>query len=231
MRQRERHLACCAALSVAALAIASAAEAQQALCIQPVAPSEIRISSEYNEPCAIISEVANNCHVLQAGILSHVTWWGGPLDAGPVTPGAAQPPPQRFNLRFYGDAGCKPGAPIVEYLDVIPEITLVSTDSLSAPLYRYEMEVNVPVGVGTFWFAPQQIIMICPPQGGRGGDGGDFGPTLCGCMYRSPTHGYPAWTAVTEIVGAPWEASQRFEYMIATPDARSSWGTLKSLYR
>jgi hypothetical protein len=217
---------CLAALPIALLAAQSVHASGLLLCRQPPTPSEIRVSSEYNIPCNIISEVANDCYVSRFGVITKAVWWTGPIGAASLSATTM------YNLRFYKDNSCQPGTPIAEYLGVNPLVTVAGVDSTGASLYRCEYDVSVPVSTGKFWFGAQMIVDMCPPQGGRGGDGGDGpdGPP-CGCAYRSPTSGYPNWTPVSVIVGRSWEASQEFEIAYPVPIDENNWGALKALYR
>lgn len=217
-----------ATLPVDALASPAAIRsATQPICTQPVVLEEVKVVSEISAAGAIETEVANECSIPAEGRIVKVTWWGGWVDG--VPPGE---PTLDFNLRFYEDAGCQPGALIQEYLNVTPTSVAVGTDGLGYPTYRYEMVVDFSFGPGVLWTAPQAIIDFYPPQHGRQGNGGDLAKLLCDSAYRNPSGGYPEWTPVAAVIGRSWEASQEIEFVAGpTPIAPSRWGLLKNLFR
>jgi hypothetical protein len=198
------------------------------ICVQPIVLDEPKVSSEINPHLDLESEVASSCSVPEDGTITTVIWWAGYLD-DPV----GISPVETFNLRFYTDLACTPDQVTAELLNQTPLSSYEGVGPLGYPTYRYELDVDVPVTEGIFWFSAQGIIDGYPPKHGRGGDGGDkTDREPCPSLYRSADSGFPIWTPVSEVIGSPWIASHEFEYTPdSVPTSMDSWGALKSIYR
>jgi hypothetical protein len=138
--------------------------------------------------------------------IGHATWWGGYFDNSSPCQGIATP---GFNLRFYADAGCAPGAVIADL-----SITQFTEESVGCqagqyPLYKWGADVNVALTIGTkYWFGAQMKDHAFPPQAGRLASMGVVG---CESMFKSAFFGFPDWTLVEDVFGETYDASQEFD--------------------
>jgi hypothetical protein len=199
------------------------------LCLQPLDIESDKVPSEVNETYDIHAEVAGDCWTDGPGTMTRVVWWGGYIDGDP-----GDPPVTTFDIRFYTDSGeCTPDSLIAGLFAQPPVITYIGDDPNGYPTYMYELELDVDMPEGKFWFSVQGRTDQYPPLHGRAGDGGDIGGT-CETVFRGDYFGieYPEWTPIRDVVGGDWTASQFFEFRPGTtPVEPSTWGATKGLYR
>ncbi len=181
-------------------------------------------SSEQILAYGLESEVAND-FMIDGAVITRATWWGGYYG----TDGCNQPYPPGFNLRFYDDADCLPGALVafVQVTDFTQE--LVDCVCEQYPIYRWSARLDVALTPSTrWWFGAQMMDHTFPPQAGRLAA---FTVTGCESAFKGAYFGYPDWSPCDQVFGVPFDASQEFECEHPTPAARSTWGAIRAMYR
>ena len=188
---------------------------RETVCIQPGMLDAVKIPAD-------TTEVANDCEVPDARRVIQAIWWGGYTEWEQGDPDITS-----FDVRFYSNIACTPDMLLAEYLSATPDTTQLGDCMDSLPCFRYELDVDVDVPAGSFWFS----VMVAaddrgryPPKWGRLGDDLDQG---CFTVWR--VAGGDEW----EVPPLPpdSDASQAFEVEEATPAGETSWGSIKQLYR
>jgi hypothetical protein len=162
-------------------------------------------SSEILIEFGIETELAND-FVPTEPVITHVTWWGGYYENEiPCEPGIPNP---GFNLGFWEEDNCKPGALITEL-----SVTDYTEESIGCqagwPLYKYEADVTINVVPGNrYWFCAQMKGHDFPPQWGRLQSHLIVG---CGSQWRSEYFGEPDWIGACSIIFEECDFSQEFE--------------------
>ncbi len=181
-------------------------------------------SSEQILQFGLETEIAND-FVPTLPLITHATWWGGywnnsaPCDPGIPTPG--------FNLEFFEDASCVPGALIanISAIDFTEEFLVCQQGYY--PMYEWSSDVTVSVTPGDrYWFCPQLKDHPFPPQCGRLSTESIRG---CDSMFRSVYFSHPDWTPACDP--DCYDFSQEFEGSEATPARVTTWGQIKALAR
>lgn len=185
-----------------------------------------KVVSEIVENPPIDAEVAAICGLGEGEQLTHITWWGGPVGQEPENPVTA------FNVRFYTNLDCTPDSLITEF-PAWPLITPMGVGPDSLPIYRYDLNLTLPLPPGLFWAVIQGHIVTSPPEdGSKGGPTGPPGRAGCVSMFRSAYHDHPDWTPIPDMLGWPWVAASEFGIGSApTPIVPLTWGRVKSIYR
>ncbi len=186
--------------------------AREAVCNQPgvLGSEKVRADS---------TEVANDCSAGSSRIV-RASWWGGYLAWQP-----GQSHVTCFDVRFYDDAVCSPASLIAAYTDAVAETTRVGADPEGRPCFRYDLDVDVTVGPGSFWLSIQTGCRHRdPPKWGRLGD-----EVLDGCPSLLKPESEGTWELPPTF--PDWEASQAFETGEPTPARETAWGRLRILYR
>jgi hypothetical protein len=182
-------------------------------------------SSEIISRFDLESEIAND-FVVGDQLITKVTWWGGQYG---TTSCELEWPVPGFNLRFYEDDNCAPGALLVELsITDFTEEFLVCGNNGFYPYYKYSADISVPVTPGVrYWFSAQ---FQDHPFPGQGGMMTTVAVIDCESMFRSDFFGFPVWTPSSVVWAAPYDFGQEFECG-ATATRSSTWGGIKSLYR
>jgi hypothetical protein len=167
---------------------------------QPVDLNGSRISSELITTYGLESEVACDFTSATDTRVTKIAWWGGSFNSD-----TQDPPPTVFNIYFYDDSSCEPGALLEEFPEVEPTVTAAGTDGEGFPTYKYETYVNLAITGGeTYWVVVQADDHSYPPQWGWHQAGSVQG---CTSMVRSDYFGYQTWTAASTPAGEPWDGS------------------------
>jgi hypothetical protein len=104
------------------------------------------------------------------------------------------------------------------------ETTRVGLDPQGWPCFQYALNVDVPVGPGSFWMSVQTGCRYPdPPKWGRLGD-----EVLDGCFSLSQT--VPG-TWDPPLSFPDWDASQAYEIDDPSPAQQTTWGCLRLIYR
>ncbi len=185
-------------------------------------------SSEIAGQLGVETELANDFLPVDSGLITLARWWGGSWGGNGCGDHHLS---STWNLRFYDDSGCLPGALLAEYVvgDFAGE-TFIYCQNGFYPIFVYEASVSVPVTASVqLWF------------GAQAGDHGTIEPfmgrlaaaavTGCDTAFRSAYYGYPNWVAAETVFGVPYDASQEFECELADPILPVSWGSLRTLFR
>lgn len=185
-------------------------------------------TSEVISTVGIETELANDFYFTSEASIGRARWWGGYYcnnncdDIGHAT---------HWNLRFYSDAGCAPGAVLHEFLEVPSAETFVHCQEHGYPVFSYEASLcGVVAAANTlYWFSAQACDHTYPPQVGRLASADVVG---CDTMFRSVFYGYPDWTPAIDVFGIAFDASQEFEYTLGgggaccLPDGSCVWSEM-----
>jgi hypothetical protein len=178
-------------------------------------------SSEQILSLGLDSEIANDfAWPPNAGGIGTTVWWGAffnnstPCASGIVTPG--------FNLRFYSDDGCRPGAIAADL-----SITDFTEESIGCragvyPLFEWSTTTVVNIVEGLYWFAPQMRDHAFAPQAGRLASASVVG---CESVFRSAYFGFPDWTPVIDAFGVEVDFSQGFGGDPSSPEGACCIGS------
>lgn len=204
------------------------ASAQEACWSEPLDLHTFLIRSDVIDLYDVDMEVAND-FVMQAGSARIVLarWWGGYVEQ-------AYYEAEGFSLRFYAENPtdpCLPGSLSAEFIVAgNAGETFVGYDPFYDPIYAYEAEVSFDVVPGVrYWFVCQAANHPMPPN--LWGRIGASQVTGCESAFRSAYFGYPNWTAVSDLTGEPWDASQEFVCESPTATVPITWGRIRGLYR
>jgi hypothetical protein len=184
------------------------------------------ISSNVVSQFGLESEIANDFVIDHDATIIQARWVGGYYCFVPGDPLLSS-----FNLRFYDDAGCVPGAVIAEI--IIPNNaneTFVDDQDGCAWLCSYWYDIEVPVSAGVmYWFGAQGGDHAFPPQWGRLSTLEIIG---CQSRFKSAFFGYPDWTLIEDMEGIDVAKDFHQEFVCGEPVAAipRTWGSIKSLY-
>ena len=182
-------------------------------------------SSELIDMFGLESEIAND-FVVDGELITKATWWGDQYGTALCAP---EWPTPGFNLRFYEDDNCAPGALVAELpATEFTEEFLTCGNNGFYPYYVYSADISVPVTSGVrYWFGAQFMDHPFPGQGGRMST---VSITGCESVFKSVFFEFPDWTPVHVVFDAAYDFGQEFECGV-TPTRPGSWGKIKSLYR
>ncbi len=182
-------------------------------------------SSEIINLFELESEIAND-FVLDGNIITKATWWGGEYGTSRC---ALEWPTPGFNLRFYEDDNCRPGAMIAELsVTEFTEEFLTCGNNGFFPYYKYSADISVPINPGTrYWFGAQFQDHPFPGQGGRMST---VSITDCESAFKSAFFEFPDWTPINLVFGTAYDFGQEFECGVTATKA-TTWGEIRSLYR
>jgi hypothetical protein len=184
-------------------------------------------SSEVIGAFGLETELANDFLPNAGGYIDNARWWGGYYNYIPGDPLVCD-----FNLRFYDDAGCVPGAVICEYIIVSNNANETFIyDQFGFPVYEYNWDMCCPVAQDNlYWFVAQAGDHPFPPQWGRLEAAG--GVQLCDTVFRSAFFSYPDWVPAVDVFLVSFDCSQEFTCVdgCGTAIERKSWGKIKALF-
>ncbi len=169
------------------------------------------LMSEINAVYGTETEVANDFYSSAQTTILEAVWWGV------YENGEGEPNVTAFNLRFYSDAGGVPGSIVAEYLESTPTWTIdVGQGPEGARVYEYHASVSADIGVGSYWFSAQACDHAIPPSWFHLAAGQVTGYQS---TFRSEAYGYPDWIRIEDLIGVPFDASQRFYTTPPVPGA------------
>ena len=185
-------------------------------------------SSEIISAIGIETEIVNDFYFTGDYWIERVTWWGGYWNGnGCGDIGVAT----YWNLRFYDDGGCCPSTVLEEYVAAYGSETFVYCQAGIYPIFEYLACPEVwCMGNTLYWFSAQATDHAFPPQVGRIASAEVIS---CDSVFRSLYFGYPDWTPCIDVFGVPYDASQQLDdfICIGVSTERTTWGSLKALYR
>ncbi len=183
-------------------------------------------SSEVIGQLALETEIANDFYLPWDYWICVARWWGGYYnnngcgDVGIAT---------NWNVRFYDDGGCVPLTLLNETLGAFANETSVYCQDGFYPIFRYEVDVSMPITGNTlYWFGAQAADHAFPPQCGRVASGSVVG---CDTVFKSAYFSYSDWTPGIDVFGVAFDASQEFVIGCIVPTVTTTWGAVKGLYR
>ena len=206
---------------------------------EPADLNGLLASSEQILSFDLESEWANDFVLTDGHYVGVASWWGVYYN-NPV-PCYAGMTAQGFNLRFYEDAGCLPGATVADLSITSFQEESMGCEAQAYPIFKWTVYLSdIVTGDGVYWCGVQMKDHGFPPQFGRLASGGVVG---CESVFKSAYFGYPDWTQATSVFGVAVDCSQEFDCMICSgssgvdePTAtrateKASWGRVKALYR
>jgi hypothetical protein len=184
-------------------------------------------TSELIDDFGLESEIAND-FLVGGDLITKAIWWAG--EYNPMYPCRQTWPTPGFNLRFYEDEGCLPGAMIADL-----SVTDFTEEFATCPngydiAFKYTVDVSIAVVPGaSYWYGAQLKSHPFPGQGGRLSSAEVVG---CEACLKSAYFSFPDWTPSSQVwVGGPFDFSQEFECTQATASEQTSWGAVKASYR
>lgn len=186
-------------------------------------------SSEIIAQFGLETEIANDFFLTSNNVIRTAKWWGGYYnnngcgDIGYAT---------NWNLRFYEDLGCVPGATLYEALGAPSNETFVYCQGGVYPVFTYCAGVDFSVQANTlYWFGCNAADHAFPPQVGRVASAAVVN---CDSVFKSAYFSYPDWTPGIDVFGVAFDASQEFSDSAdcgGVPTNSTTWGAIKGLYR
>jgi hypothetical protein len=185
-------------------------------------------SSEQMLAYGLETECANDFYfTVSQNNLWRARWWGGywnnavACDPGFYTALA--------NVRFYDDGGCVPANVLSEYVNQDCHETSIGCQQGYYPLFSYYVDVWTVFDVNTlYWFGAQIADHPFPPQAGRLAAAA---VTNCDTVFKSAYFAYPDWTPAIDVFGQAFDCSQEFECNGIIAVQKTTWGSVKGLFR
>jgi hypothetical protein len=184
-------------------------------------------SSEQILTFGLESELANDFLPNASGYVDNARWWGGYYNYV-----LGDPLSTYWNLRFYEDAGCIPGAVLCEYVTTSnANETFIYNQGGFYPVYEYNWDVCCAVAADNlYWFGAQSGDHPFPPQWGRlAANAVEY----CDTVFKSAFFAFPDWVPAVDVFGVSFDCSQEFTCIdnCGTATETNSWGAIKGLYR
>jgi len=184
-------------------------------------------SSEQILSAGLETECANDFYFPIDQYVTQARWWGGywnnsvACDPGFYTALA--------NVRFYDDGGCVPASVLAEYLNQNCHETSIGCQQAYYPMFSYYVDVAVNFNANSlYWFGAQIADHPFPPQAGRLAAAA---VTNCDTVFKSAYFAYPDWTPAIDVFGQAFDCSQEFNCNGIIAVQKTTWGSIKGLYR
>lgn len=187
-----------------------------------------KISSDIIGAYGLVSEIADDFMICDAGIAATIVkaiGYGGYYNWAPGDPDVTA-----YNLRWFDDTDCFPGAMFASQLGLTETVSFIGYDGFGYPTYKLEFVVSVAVdGATRYWWVLQADDHVFPPQWGRQ-QAADF---IWGCdaMFKSAFFGYPDWVPAGGL-DIFFDAAQEFDCECGPTSSQApTWGQVKALFR